>query len=337
MLPHLSARASAVLMARASAVLMASASALTAPRSRAASTWRTSQISARQPDVSTRGADTKNEAECKLLTELEPADWQRIVDELSPFTLNQRRTQRLEETLAKRRGGLHLVLENVADPFNAAAALRTAEGLGVQHVHVIESIGNFHVPSTTKANRGSLNQVALGASRWLSLSRYTSSLACFEELRRLKLHVVASDCPSADEEGAEVSSEREMLLRERAGVGARGGREPAASAQPIEELELPADRGLAVVFGNERRGVSRAILEHSDACFYLPMSGLTQSFNISVAVAVSLYALLSTGKYPEGSLTQEQRTELLGRWLLRDVKAAKPILRARAGLDLLDF
>ena len=39
---------------------------------------------------------------------------------------------------------------------------------------------------------------------------------------------------------------------------------------------------VALVFGNERRGVSPALLAAADATFYLPMAGFTQSFNISV-------------------------------------------------------
>jgi hypothetical protein len=81
-------------------------------------------------------------------------------------------------------------------------------------------------------------------------------------------------------------------------------------------------RGVAVVFGNERRGVSRAFIERADHAFFLPMAGLTQSFNISVAAAMSLYALLATGHFPEGTLSDDERTELLGRWLLRDVRCA---------------
>ena len=84
-------------------------------------------------------------------------------------------------------------------------------------------------------------------------------------------------------------------------------------------------------------GVSRAFIERSDQAFFLPMVGLTQSFNISVAVAMTLYAVLATGRFPEGTLSEEERNELLGRWLLRDVKAARQILRSQAQLEFTDF
>ena len=83
-------------------------------------------------------------------------------------------------------------------------------------------------------------------------------------------------------------------------------------------------------------GVSRAIIERASSSFYLPMSGFTQSFNISVAVVMSLYSALASGAFPEGTLTQEERTELLGKWLLRDLKAARSLLMD-GGIEFADF
>ena len=107
-------------------------------------------------------------------------------------------------------------------------------------------------------------------------------------------------------------------------------------ASPIDAGMFEAGRGVALVFGNEKRGVSRAFVERADQAFYLPMVGLTQSFNISVAVAMTLYSVLASGRFPEGTLSEEERTELLGRWLLRDVKAASQLLRTKAQIDFLD-
>ena len=55
-----------------------------------------------------------------------------------------------------------------------------------------------------------------------------------------------------------------------------------------------------------------------------------------MAAAIALQTALSTGAFPEGTLSDEQQAEVLGRWLLRDVKAAQPILRQN-GIDLIDF
>lgn len=272
--------------------------------------------------------------------EATPEDWATIVDSLGPFSRNAR-LEKLHEVLSKRRGGVHLVLENVADPYNVAAILRTAEGLGVQHIHAVETITQFHAaerpsdaPIATYGGKRSQGNVAMGASRWLTLNRYTSSQACYEALCARGLQVLASDCPPADAEDTGGPGDGEVTKAAQ--------RSTPFVAKPVgdaleEAAAAEGSRGVALVFGNERRGVSKAFLEHADAAFFIPMVGLTQSFNISVAVAMSLYAVLASGKFPEGTLSEAERTELLGRWLVRDVKAAKQLLLREAKMDFVDF
>jgi tRNA (guanosine-2'-O-)-methyltransferase len=52
--------------------------------------------------------------------------------------------------------------------------------------------------------------------------------------------------------------------------------------------ELPFDASVALVFGNERRGVSDEALALADARYAIPMRGFVQSLNVSVAAAVSV-------------------------------------------------
>jgi tRNA (guanosine-2'-O-)-methyltransferase len=235
-----------------------------------------------------------------------------FVGSLGPFSRSGR-LDRLNDVLSRRRGGVHVVLENVADPYNIAAILRTAEGMGVQHVHTIESVapsGHVQHPPSRKVGRRALGNVAMGAARWLTVHHYRSPVDCCARLRELDLCILASDCPPSE---ADLD----------AGFGPLEPPEPSEfSARPMDASMTTPGRGVAVVFGNERRGVSRAFIERADHAFFLPMAGLTQSFNISVAAAMSLYALLATGHFPEGTLSDDERTELLGRWLLRDVRCA---------------
>lgn len=268
------------------------------------------------------------------LSDAQPADWARIVEALRPF-VKDNRMERLSRVVGSRRAGLHLVLENIHDPHNAAAVLRTAEGLGIQHVHIVETINEFQVPAqpARTEGRGAQKGVAMGCSRWLSIRRYRSSLECVEALRAQGVSVFASDCPPSESDSAEA------ILA--AGGGKVGGEfrhalRTQCPARPLGELPISTGEVVALVFGNERRGVSSRFLEAADATFYLPMAGFTQSFNISVAAAIALQAALATGAFPEGTLSGEQQAEVLGRWLLRDVKAARPILRQH-GIDLVDF
>lgn len=70
------------------------------------------------------------------LDSLTTADWTRIIEEVGPF-MKDNRVAKLREVLDRRRAGIHVVLENIADPHNAAAVLRTSEGLGIQHVRIM--------------------------------------------------------------------------------------------------------------------------------------------------------------------------------------------------------
>jgi hypothetical protein len=84
-----------------------------------------------------RGVDqSKPELQELRLDSLSTADWTRIIEEVGPF-MKDNRVTKLRDVLEKRRAGLHVVLENIADPHNAAAVLRTSEGLGVQHVRIM--------------------------------------------------------------------------------------------------------------------------------------------------------------------------------------------------------
>lgn len=267
-------------------------------------------------------------------------DWCRVVDALAPF-MKERRVRRLQAALAQRRAGLELVVENIADPWNLASLTRCAEALGVQHVHMVESITTVALPATVAhaASRGALGRTdsGEGASRWLTIHRYASTEELIEKLRMRGVLVFSSNCPTEEEDESKVGSE--VAPEGMAWVTSkRGEHKPAV---PINELDFASGfaggrRGVALVFGNERRGVSRMLLEASDACFYLPMSGFTQSFNIGVALAMSLSAALRSGAFPSGSMNETEQIELMGRWLLRDVKGARSYL-SNAGVEFLDF
>ena len=53
------------------------------------------------------------------------------------------------------------------------------------------------------------------------------------------------------------------------------------------------------------------------------LSGRPQSLNISLTCAMAIYAAIATGRFPEGSLSEAQRIELLARWMMRDVRTTR--------------
>ena len=88
-----------------------------------------------------------------------PNDWRLVIDALAPF-MREKRVRIMERALQQRRATLHVVVENIADPHNAQTVCRTAEAIGVQHLHVIESVCHFQLPgaSAHATARGALGR-----------------------------------------------------------------------------------------------------------------------------------------------------------------------------------
>lgn len=86
------------------------------------------------------------------------------------------REQRITGVLDKRQADLIIVLENVFDPHNSSAVMRTCDAVGVQDVFIL----NTRIPRHKKWGAKSSSS----AAGWLSIHQYTDARECFEELRR---------------------------------------------------------------------------------------------------------------------------------------------------------
>lgn len=105
-----------------------------------------------------------------------------------------------------------------------------------------------------------------------------------------------------------------------------GGRYVLAGAWPDAPLELealPLDRRLCLLFGNEQRGLSPAAREVCALGFRVPMVGMTESLNLSVCAAVSLYVTLARKRAagPPSDLSTEARALLRARYYIHSVDA----------------
>jgi tRNA (guanosine-2'-O-)-methyltransferase len=140
-----------------------------------------------------------------------------------------------------------------------------------------------------RASRG----VSKGTHRWLDVVRYESAQAC---ARRLK------------QDGYAIY------------VAAMG-----AETQP-EDLHHRSR--LAVVFGNEHRGVSPDMQSFADGTFSIPMRGFVESLNVSVAAAITMQALARDGR---PRLRAERQRELKARFLMNSVKNADQVIEKFLG------
>ena len=86
------------------------------------------------------------------------------------------RTERLTNVLGKRHPGLTIVLENVSDPHNISAVMRTCDAVGVQDVYILNTKIGLHEMWSAKASSS--------AAKWLTVHQFTDAVECFAELRK---------------------------------------------------------------------------------------------------------------------------------------------------------
>ncbi|MES1223967.1 MAG: RNA methyltransferase [Bacteroidota bacterium] len=85
------------------------------------------------------------------------------------------RHERLQNVLNKRQGNLTVVLENVFDPHNISAVMRTCDAVGIQDIYVL----NTKIPRHKKWGEKSSSS----AAKWLTIHEYSNVEECFTALR----------------------------------------------------------------------------------------------------------------------------------------------------------
>jgi tRNA (guanosine-2'-O-)-methyltransferase len=187
----------------------------------------------------------------------------------------------IEKVIAYRTRYLTVALEGTSNPHNASAVIRSCDIFGVQDLHIIGSEQAFR----------SLNTVAKGASKWISLKRHGNTKECITQLKQEGYRIVAT---TPHERGYSLS-------------------------------ELPITQKTALFFGTEVTGLSDEAIEMADDFVTIPMFGFTESFNISVSAAICLYDLVSR-LHTSGiswHLTEDQKDALQREWLQRILHISK--------------
>jgi tRNA (guanosine-2'-O-)-methyltransferase len=90
--------------------------------------------------------------------------------------MTSERYNKLQKVLSRRQAGLAVVMENVHDPHNISAVMRTCDAVGIQDIYIL----NTKIPRHKKFGAKSSSS----AAKWLSVHAYEDAQACFSELRR---------------------------------------------------------------------------------------------------------------------------------------------------------
>jgi tRNA (guanosine-2'-O-)-methyltransferase len=86
------------------------------------------------------------------------------------------RTERLNDVLALRQPELAVVLENISDPHNISAVMRTCDAVGVQEIYILNTKIGLHESWGTRSSSS--------AAKWLTVHQYTNAAECFTVLRQ---------------------------------------------------------------------------------------------------------------------------------------------------------
>jgi tRNA (guanosine-2'-O-)-methyltransferase len=86
------------------------------------------------------------------------------------------RYDRLTSVLNKRQLNLTVVLENVADPHNISAVMRTCDAVGIQEIYILNTVIPKHKKWGAKSSSS--------AAKWLTIHQFTDVKECFDALRK---------------------------------------------------------------------------------------------------------------------------------------------------------
>lgn len=209
-------------------------------------------------------------------------------DDIRPLTeflgqyITDNRKATINRVLDQRTRYLTIVLEDIFQSQNMSAVVRTCECMGVQDLHIVEGRSKF---ATNK-------KVLMGSNKWMNLIRYKEKeknniARCYSKLRAEGYRLVATH------PGSGVSID-----------------------------DLPIDSKVAVVMGNELKGITKFALENADEVVRIPMFGFTESMNISVSAALCIRSLVTRIRNSEHNwqLTDTEKAELRLDWYRKSLK-----------------
>jgi tRNA (guanosine-2'-O-)-methyltransferase len=180
-----------------------------------------------------------------------------------------------------------IVLEDIFQPQNASAVLRSCDCFGIQNVHVIENRNTLTIDK----------EVAMGASKWLTIHKYNkttnNSLEAIQTLKKSGYRIVATS--------------------------------PHINDQSLPDFDLTKGKA-ALIFGSELPGISDIIANEADEFLKIPMYGFTESLNISVSAAIIMFHLtnqLRELNHIDWHLNEQEKDTLVLEWIKKSVKQSQ--------------
>jgi len=189
----------------------------------------------------------------------------------------EKRSELMDRVLSDRTRYITVALENIYQPHNASAVLRSCDCFGVQDVHIIENSYQYEVNP----------HVSLGAAQWLTLQRHNTldnnTAGCITDLKKEGYRIVATT--------------------------------PDPKAVSIHDFDVKKGK-FALLFGTEKFGLTPEAFAMADEFIRIPMYGFTESFNISVSVSLCLFHFTERirAEQADWKLSEEEQTDIYLQW-----------------------
>lgn len=156
-----------------------------------------------------------------------------------------------EEFKEAKKSPLVVVLDNIRSQHNIGSAFRTADSFRVEKIYLC---GICATPPTAEIHKS-----ALGAEFSVDWEYYKETI---DVVKRLK------------DEGFTIISV-----------------EQAENSTMLDNFQLPENQKIALIYGNEVKGVEQAVVDASDICLEIPQYGTKHSLNVSVSIGITIWKI----------------------------------------------
>jgi len=211
---------------------------------------------------------------------------EKFLNYLEEFVTDTRK-ETFTKVLEGRTRHFTVVLEDIFQPHNSSAVIRSCDIFGVQDVHVIQN------KYSSKVSR----HVAKGSQKWLDIKKYNQSATntqdCLDSLRNDGYQIIATT--------------------------------PHNESCFLHEFDIT--KKSAFVFGVEKEGVSEYTMNQADGFLKIPMVGFTESLNISVAAAIILQDITTKLRASniQWQLSEQEKALLYYEWVQKSIKSITKI------------
>ena len=144
-----------------------------------------------------------------------------------------------------------VICDGLRSLFNVGSVFRTSDGVGIEKVYLCGITGK---PDTEKAER-KISKVALGAQNFVEWEYVKQSWRLVEKLKKERYQIVSLE----------------------------------QTSKSINYTDFKPKFPLALIIGNEGKGVKKSLLNRSDKIIEIPMRGQKESLNVSVAFGIVAY------------------------------------------------